>query len=157
MADLRSAYFGLTGKYPTDVQEDEAEQYAQRLSASPYQRLGALAGWLSGANIAAGAPGPRYGSLGDPLAQAYMSFGGRGLRKLLGLNKEATPRALGDSLADLAARGQIDRPWPGIYKGAISEGRTQPVSYRAPHTFDLPESSEGLAEFVRRLGGSYKP
>lgn len=63
MADYRSAYFGLTGKYPTDVQEDEAEDYSQRLASSPYQRLGALAGWVSGANIAAGAPGPRFGSL----------------------------------------------------------------------------------------------
>lgn len=66
MADYRSAYFGLTGKYPTDVQEDEAEDYSQRLASSPYQRLGALAGWISGANIAAGAPGPRFGLLRPP-------------------------------------------------------------------------------------------
>ena len=71
MADFRSAYFGLTGQYPTDVQEDEAEQYAQRLASSPYQRLSALAGWLSGANIAAGAPGPRFGSL-----RVYRGSGG---------------------------------------------------------------------------------
>lgn len=88
MADFRSAYFGLTGKYPTDVQEDTAENYAQELSTSPYRRLGALAGWLSGANIAAGAPGFRFGSLRDPLESVYMTFGGKALRRALGLQRE---------------------------------------------------------------------
>jgi len=116
-----------------------------------------LAGQVSGTNVASGVPGFRYGSVSDPLEQTYMAFGGRGLRKALGLGQEApAPRAIGDSLADLAARGQIDRPWPGIYKGAISEGRTQLLSYAKPKTFELPEAADELADLLEQVGGKYK-
>ena len=116
-----------------------------------------IAGQVGGTNVAGGVPGPRYGSLTDPLESVYMSFGGRGLRKAIGLGEQpSAPRAVGDSLADLAAKGQIDRPWPGIYKGAISEGRTQPLSYAKPKTFELPEASDELAQLMEQVGGKYK-
>jgi len=56
-------------------------------------------------------------------------------------------------LAELAQRGQIDRPWPGVYRGKLSGGRTQPKSYRTPKTFQLPESADELRALLETLGG----
>jgi len=66
-------------------------------------------------------------------------------------------------LAALAVAGQIDRPWPGIYKGPISEGRTQPVSFRQPRTIDLTETVKTLetepieAQIAREFAEAAKP
>jgi len=90
------------------------------------------------------------------MEDAYMTFGGEGLRKLFALPSKATPISQSGKLAEMAGAGQIDRPWPGVYKGAVNEGRTQPLSYRSPSTFELPESSNDLGQFIERLGGKYK-
>ena len=100
---------------------------------------------------------PGMGMARQPMEDFYMTFGGKALRKVLGTTPELPKRAVGDSLADLAAKGQIDRPWPGIYKGAMSEGRTQPLSYRAPKTYELPVGgTTELEDLLTQVGGKYK-
>lgn len=42
-------------------------------------------------------------------------------------------------IAEEGAAGTLTRPWPGIYKGPIEQGRTVPKSYRSPRTYDLSE------------------
>jgi hypothetical protein len=50
-----------------------------------------------------------------------------------------------------------DRPWPGIYKGPISQGRTVPKSYTAPKTFDISDDISEISnipaakEFIKQL------
>lgn len=46
-------------------------------------------------------------------------------------------RRAAPNLAELAASGQLTRPWPGVYKGAIEAGRTAPRSYATPRTYTL--------------------
>ena len=60
-------------------------------------------------------------------------------------------------LGKMAQRGEIDRPWPGVYRGILEEGRTQPMSYRSPRTVELPESADELADLLRQIGGTYGP
>lgn len=133
------------------------EAVSRARETKPVAPTSYIAGQVSGSNIAGGAPGPRFGTLKDPLEAFYMTFGGKALRKALGPATELPSRAVGDSLADLAAKGQIDRPWPGIYKGAISEGRTQPLSYRAPKTYELPAGgTTELEDLLTQVGGNYK-
>jgi len=66
------------------------------------------------------------------------------------LIQKPTPIA-GGSIGDMVTG--TDRPWPGIYKGAIEEGRTIPKSYEKPNIYDLTDMTpEAVEAELRRLG-----
>jgi|SRR3990167_1331707 len=69
-------------------------------------------------------PGPTV----DPTAVETL------LRELGGLTRspKTVPAAPGEALT---------RPWPGIYKGPLAQGTTQPKSYLDPTTISLPSST----------------
>lgn len=61
--DYRSAYYRLLDKYPTDVDEANAEELGAKMTGSTQDRLATLAGWISGGAVTGGIPTPRYGSM----------------------------------------------------------------------------------------------
>ena len=99
---------------------------------------------------------PPWEILGGLYGTGALARGGfRALAPLLARRMaQRAPLSAPGRLAELARTGQIDRPWPGIYKGPASAGRTQPISYARPNTYELPESADELADLIRQLGGT---
>ena len=57
--------------------------------------------------------------------------------KLAELNERYTPSMQGSRPPGGFAK--LSRPWPGVYKGSLEQGRTQPRSYRNPRTYTVEE------------------
>ena len=53
--------------------------------------------------------------------------------------KAPLPAAPASGVSPAPVVSELTRPWVGIYKGAPTEGRTVPKSYKAPKTYDLTE------------------
>jgi hypothetical protein len=47
----------------------------------------------------------------------------------------------------------ITRPWPGVYRGLMEQGRTPIQSYQAPKTYQLKEFAPDAVQALKRLLG----
>jgi len=69
---------------------------------------------------------------------------------------EILQRLFGSAMRPKATPPQLTgltRPWPGVYRGAVEQGRMQPKSFANPLTFEMPPISDAeRAALLRSLG-----
>lgn len=121
----------------------------QRGPSAMYEQAG-LPGWLS-TIFGMATPDPFTG----PMGGFGMALGGpkirvpNALQRILGMGEEAAQT--------VPQWNKLERPWSGIYKRGLSEGREVPSrSWQNPNTYEMPVEPElrgsSLTRFLQEMG-----